>query len=89
MNMSSLELLQQEMLEKGYPTISDLQADGEYHRFVLPSHEKGEPGYYMIRQSASGLSAVYGDFVSGRKYRWTFGNNHKALTPEEAEEVKK
>jgi hypothetical protein len=42
MNMSSLELLQQEMLAKGYPAISDLQADGEYQRFEIQGH-KGQP----------------------------------------------
>jgi hypothetical protein len=38
--MSSLELLQQEMLAKGYPLISDLKADGEYQRFEIQDHKE-------------------------------------------------
>ena len=63
----SLELFQQEMLANGYPAISDLQADGEYHRFAIDGH-KGQPGYYLIRQSVIGLSAVFGDFVSRNRF---------------------
>lgn len=82
-----LEKLKQEMLSNGY-MVENLIADGEYQRFAIDGH-KGVPGYYSIRQSAYGYSAVYGDFVSGNKYRWTAGNNSQALTPEQAEKFKR
>jgi putative DNA primase/helicase len=41
-----------------------------------------------VRISAAGLSAVYGDFISGEKFRWT-SNNAKDLPSEEAEKLKK
>jgi putative DNA primase/helicase len=84
----SLEFLQQKMLAEHYPAIPNLQADGEYHRFEIDGH-KNKPGYCLVHQSATGLSAVYGDFVSGNKYRWTFGNDNKAMSPEEREALKK
>ena len=80
--------LSHEMVDNGYPAIQDFQIDGDYHRFAINGH-KGQPGYYSIRKSASGLSAVYGDFVSRKQHLWTSENNSKALTPEEKEALKK
>ena len=80
-----LNKLKEAMLEHGY-TVQNLISDGEYQRFAIQGR-KGQPGYYLIRQSVSGLSAVYGDFISGNKHCWVSGNNSKPSTPEEAEEI--
>ena len=81
-----LNSLHEAMLLNGY-TVENLIPDGEYQRFEVDGH-KGQPGYYCIRKSASGLSAVYGDFVSGNKFRWTSGTG-KPFRPEEKEALKK
>ena len=82
-----LNQLKKAMLEHGYQ-VENLKFDGEYQRFAIQGHTD-QPGFCLIRQSASGLSAVYGDFISGQKHRWTSGNDSKPSTPEEAEEIKK
>jgi hypothetical protein len=61
-----LNKLKAEMLKHGY-TVDNLITDGQYHRFQIDGHQ-GQPGYYNIRQSVAGLSAVYGDFISGNRY---------------------
>jgi hypothetical protein len=81
-----LSKLSEAMLQDGY-TVQDLTPDDQYQRFEIQGH-KGRPGYYLVRQSVSGLTAVYGDFVSGQKHRWASSNNSKALTQKEAEELK-
>jgi hypothetical protein len=53
----------------------------------LPGGGKGSPGYYLVKKTAVGYRAVYGDFVSGRKYFWS-SDNGKSLSPEEAEKLK-
>ncbi len=85
--MSSLEILKLKLIEEGYPRISDLQADGEYHRFAIPGHGKGYPGYYLAKETATGFWAVFGDFVSGRKHFLRPDNNNKNLSTEEVEEL--
>ena len=84
--MGKLTNLSQEMAVNGYP-IQDLQPDGEYHRFPLSGGGNGSPGYYLLQETAAGYRAVYGDFVSGRKYCWT-SDNGKPLSPDEAERLK-
>jgi hypothetical protein len=64
---NNLTSLSREMVHNGYPAIQHFQADGRYHRFAINGY-KNQPGYYAIEQKTSGLSAVYGDFVSNKKY---------------------
>jgi hypothetical protein len=84
--MGKLTNLSQEMAANGY-TAQDLQPDGKYHRFPLSGGGKGSPGYYLLQKTATGYRAVYGDFVSGRRYFWT-NDNGKPLSTEEAEKLK-
>ena len=76
-----LTKLSEEMLQQGY-LAENLSTDEGHHRFSIDGH-KGQPGYYCIRKTVSGLSAVYGDFISGKKYVWTSDDNHKDLSSEE------
>ena len=79
-----LRSLSHEMAKKGYPATQDFQDDGRYHLFELNGNIK-RPGYYKIELTSSGLSAVYGDFVTDNVYHWS----GDPLSPEEAEELKR
>jgi putative DNA primase/helicase len=84
---NNLTSLSREMVHNGYPAIQHFQADGRYHRFAINGY-KNQPGYYAIEQKTSGLSAVYGDFVSNKKYFWS-ESSEDSLSPEEAKKNKR
>jgi len=84
--LKNLNNLSREMTTNGYPN-QELRSDGKYHRFPLLKGGKGVPGYYLLKKTASGYWAVYGDFVSNRKYIWSSCKG-KQLPPEEAEKLK-
>jgi len=80
-NLPSLSL---EMAKNGYIEFQDFQVDGRYHLFPLIGNEN-KPGFYVIRQTSSGLNADYGDYVSGNFYSWR-ERAEGPLSPEEAAE---
>lgn len=83
----NLPNLSHEMVKNGYPVIQEYQVDGQYYRFAINGY-KNPPGYYAIEQKTSGLSAVYGDFVSNKKYFWS-ESTEDSLIPEEAKKNKR
>ena len=84
--MEELSNLTREMISKGYPG-QNLEPDGKYHRFPMVKGGRGTPGYYLVKMTAAGYWAVYGDFVSGCKHFWV-SDNGKQLSSEEAEQLK-
>ena len=84
-----LPKLTREMVKNGYPAIQDFKIDGHgrYHLFGLIGNEN-KPGFYSIELTASGLSADYGDSVSGNHYSW-MESAGGPLSPEEAEELER